>query len=523
MTRRVQSYLAGEWTSGRGDGVPLYNPTTEQELARASTEGLDVGAGLRFARDVGGPALRALTFAERGAVLKAMAQVIHEHRDELIEIAVENGGNTRGDAKFDIDGASFTLAHYAKLGATLGARRELVEGDLDAVGRSPRLVGGHLLVPRPGVAIQINAFNFPAWGFGEKAACALLAGLPVLCKPAPATALLAERLLERLIARELAPKGALSLLAGEPGDLLDHVEPFDVVAFTGSGATGALVRGHPHVVRQNVRVSVEADSVNAAVLATDVKPGDETYDLFLTETVREMTQKAGQKCTATRRLLVPAQHADAVQEHLVEALARVRVGAPALREVGMGPLSTREQLARVRAGLEALRAEAEPVFGDGGRGELLGVDGDTGWFMAPVLLRADAARAERVHREEVFGPVATLLPYSGDPDEAAELVNKGKGGLVASIYTDKKRLLEPLLRALAPYHGRLYLGSKKIAGGAPGPGVVMPMLVHGGPGRAGGGEELGGLRGVAHYMQRTALTGDGPMLDKVLHLDDDDD
>ncbi len=512
--RELRSYVQGELVAGSGGAQTLVNPTTEAPIATTSTGGIDMGAALTYARAHGGPALRALSFKERGALLDGVAKVLHAHREELFDLAVENGGNTRSDAKFDVDGAWSTLAHYAKLGESLGDACILADGEPAQLGKSPRLVGKHYFVPLRGAAVLINAFNFPAWGFAEKAAVAWLAGMPVITKPATSTAVVAARMVELIAEGKLLPAGALTFLAGGVGDLVDRLGPQDVLAFTGSSHTGAMLRGKPNLVSGNVRVNIEADSLNAAILGQDVTSDSDTYALFLREVTRDMTQKAGQKCTAIRRIFVPKERLAEVGRDLAEALAQVKVGDPALKEVGMGPLATAQQLADVKAGVERLAAAGRKVFGDGGRGKLVGVEGK-GFFLSPVLFASDDAAAKVVHEHEVFGPVATLLPYDGSAAQVAPLVALGGGGLVSSIYSDDDAFVRRAVLELAPYHGRLHLGSAKVAEHSPGPGTVMPQLVHGGPGRAGGGEELGGVRSLRFYMQRTAVQGYAPLVEKL--------
>lgn len=509
--KTLTSYVHGAWVAGRGQPAVLVNPATEEPLAETSTDGVDWQKTVSHARDVGGPALRAMTFAARGKMLESLAKAIHAHRDELLGLGIENGGNTRGDAKFDVDGAIATLDWYARLGATLGEHTRLADGESLQLSRSPRFVGRHLWVAREGIAVHVNAFNFPAWGLAEKAAVAWLAGVPVVTKPATATALLAHRLAEVLLASGVLPEGALSFVAGSVGSLLDHLEGQDVLAFTGSSDTGAKLRSLDAVVARSVRVNVEADSLNAAVLGRDVERGSETWQLFVRDVVRDITQKAGQKCTAIRRVLVPADRAAEVIEDLSERLSDIRMGNPAEAEVRMGPVSSDAQRREVLEGAAAIAREAKAVFGDpSARRE------DKGYFVSPILFHAAAGRdAPVVHAREVFGPIATVVDYE-DPDRAVSLIRRGAGGLVSSIYTDDRTELEPLLFGLAPYHGRLMLGSAKIAEHSTGPGTVLPSLVHGGPGRAGGGEELGSARGLAFYQQRVALQGDRAVLDKVL-------
>jgi 3,4-dehydroadipyl-CoA semialdehyde dehydrogenase len=514
--KTLKSFVTAHFRDGDGSRAILVNPSTEEPLAEIISGGFSSGQALEHARRVGGPALASLTFAERGERLKKISKLIHEHRDELIGLAIANGGNTRSDAKFDIDGAIGTLANYAELGQKLGATRFLIDGDGIQLTRSVRFFGQHLFVPRAGVAVHINAFNFPAWNMMEKAATALLAGMPVLTKPATATALVAHRIIELIVHANVLPEGALSLVLGATGDLLSHLSGQDVLAFTGSSQTGALLRGHPNIVAASVRVTLETDSLNAAVLGPDLSRGQEGYDLFIADVVRDMTQKTGQKCTAIRRILVPLDQLDAVREDLVERLSSIKVGNPMREEVNMGPLATAAQLRDVRAGLSKLREESKSVFGGDGTVEPIGAPTSKGYFLSPVLLESSRpAEARAVHEHEVFGPVATLLPYSGAASEAIALVARSDGGLVSSIYSDARAFVEEAVLGLAPHHGRLFLGSSKLVGHAVGPGTVLPQLIHGGPGRAGGGEELGGERGLSLYMQRTALAGDKPVLDAL--------
>jgi oxepin-CoA hydrolase/3-oxo-5,6-dehydrosuberyl-CoA semialdehyde dehydrogenase len=503
--KRLVSYLAGAWRDGAAHAT-LVNPATCEPLAELASGADGLEPALADARGRGGPALRARSFAERGQILRALARATHAHRDELIGLAVQNGGNTRGDAKFDIDGASGTLTHYADLAETLGAGRVWIDGASVPLGRSSRVVGLHARVPRTGVAVLINAFNFPAWGVAEKAACALLAGMPILAKPATATALVAHRLVEIWLAAGVVPDGALQLLLGPAGDLLDRLGGQDVLAFTGSSTTARALRGHPRVVAENVRVNVEADSLNAAVLAPDVEPGSPTWDLFVADVVRDMTQKAGQKCTAIRRIFVAGELIVPVRDELVERLGAIRVGDPAQADVGMGPLATAGQRDDVRAGAARLAADGRVAFAGT-------APAGPGFFAPATLLEvADGHGARALHEHEVFGPVATLAPHAGAAD-AAVLVGRGGGGLVCSVYSDDRAFLAEAVGALAAGHGRIYVGSAKVAGQTAGPGTALPQLLHGGPGRAGGGEELGGLRGLGLYLQTVAVSGDRALIE----------
>jgi 3,4-dehydroadipyl-CoA semialdehyde dehydrogenase len=509
--RKIRSYLQDQWVEGTGRAATLHDAVTAEAIATTCTEGLDLGAALEHARRVGGPTLRAMTFAERGAILKRLAAVIYEHRDELIDLARQNSGNTRSDAKFDIDGASGTLAWYASLGKRMGDRTFALDGAPEGVNRSKRFIGQHVFVPRQGVAVHINAFNFPAWGMGEKLAVSVLAGVPALVKPATATALVTARIVELWVEAGAVPAGVVSLLAGSAGDLLDHVGPQDAISFTGSGDTGRMIKGHPAVLANNVPVGVEADSLNAAVLGPDIETDSDTFGMFLADVVRDMTQKAGQKCTAIRRVLVPADKLDAVVEAMADRLDGHGVGDPAVRTTRVGPLATAAQQRDILAGISQLEALCTRVWGDPAAVP------DGGYYVAPQLFVAQGGEAAPyVHDHEVFGPVAALLPYTGAADEAVRIVAKGGGGLVCSVYSNDVDWGGEVVLGLAPWHGRIQWGSRKIADQGAGPGTVLPNFVHGGPGKAGGGEELGGERGLRFYWQRTAIQADRGLLQRAL-------
>ena len=508
----LQSYLNGQWVKGDGEGAPLFNPATGEVIATASTVGLSRGDALAHARAEGGPALRALSFAQRGERLLALSQAIYRQRDELLELSRLNTGTTIKDGKFDVDGATATLAAYGEWGKQLGDGTFLMDGEGEQIGRSPRFHGQHIAVPRRGVAIHINAFNFPAWGMAEKLACSFLAGMPTLSKPATATALPAERMARIMVEADLLPPGSFSFLCGSAGDLLDHVTGQDVIAFTGSADTARMIRGHERVLAQSTTVNVEADSLNAMVVGPDVEVGSATWNLFLRELTTEITQKTGQKCTATRRVFLPEHLIEGAIEGLRERLADYPCGDPISTEVRVGPLAVPSQYADVRAGLVALADSCETVLG-----ELPAEDAGTCATVEPmVFLQREPRAATLVHEREVFGPAVTLMPYTGDATEAGELVALGSGCLVAAIYSDDLAFTRELLLELAPWNGRVLLGSKGIAEHSTGPGVVMPGLVHGGPGRAGGGLELGGLRGLRLYMQTCAVQGARPVIEKLL-------
>ena len=509
----LESFACGEWRKGTGKPRVLRHAVTGGPIAEVSSEGIDFGAMLRFGRERGGPALRKMTFPERAAVLKKMTGVLNDHVEELREIAGSYGATPK-DARLDVDGGIGTLAFYASLGAKqLPEARFLADGDVSRLSKEGNFVGRHVYVPLEGVAVQINAYNFPSWGMLEKLAPALLAGMPSLVKPATPTAWLTFRMVQILIASGVVPEGILQLISGSVGDLFSHLTCQDVVSFTGSASTGEKIRTHPAIVKNAVRVNVEADSLNCIVLGPDVAPGSPAFEHFKNEVVSEMTVKAGQKCTAIRRVLIPEDRAPDVIRELRESLASIRVGDPKADGVVMGPLVDEEALVSAREGIEKLAAEAEIVSGDPGRKDF---EPKGGFFMEPVLLHCrDPKRAAAIHEVEVFGPVATLVSYRG-AEEAIELARKGGGSLVGSIYSEDEDFVARTTFGLAPYHGRLMVMNARSAPESTGHGVVMPHLVHGGPGRAGGGEELGGVRSLHHYMQRVALQGDPDRLERLL-------
>src|SRR5436305_4080859 len=513
-------YVLGSWQEGQQGTrsfVTLVDPSAEEEIARASSEGIDFGAVLAHARERGGPALRAMTFGQRAALLKEMSKALRDHRDELLDLSARNTGTTRPDGSFDVDGASGTLAYYASLGWRLGDRTFLSEAEGVQLAKTEGFYCRHILVPRPGVRVHVNAFNFPAWGFAEKAACALLAGMPVITKPATATALVTERCIELIVEAGFLPDGALQLIVGSTGDLLDRLGPEDVLAFTGSADTALALRSRGNLLTANTRVNVEADSLNAAVLAPDVQDGSATFGLFLKDVVREMTQKTGQKCTAVRRILVPADRLGAVQDALVAKLAAVVVGSPADPTVRLGPGAPAQQLRDTLLGIGELAQAARIVRGTGQRVDGVGAPAGKGFFVQPTLLRSDDARsAGPVHSREVFAPVATLLPYDGTAADAVEIVALGGGTLVTSAYTDDAGWAGDFVARGGGGPGRVYLGSEGPAADAPGSGAALPPTLHGGPGRAGGGEELGGLVGVKLYLQRVAVQGSKALVDGLV-------
>lgn len=498
----LQSYVCGQWTAGSGDPVALHDPSTAEVIGDVRPGGVDFAASLDHARDVGGPALRALTFPQRGEILKGISKVLHEHRDELIEIAGRNGGNTRGDAKFDLDGASGTLAYYAHLGKAMPTTPWMTDGEGTQLGRTARFWAEHVQSPRPGVALHINAFNFPAWGMGEKLACSILAGMPVISKAGTASAMLAWRVSELIVASGLLPEGAFQFIPGSISAMTSLLEPMDVVAFTGSAKTGNRIRSNANCIEKSVRINIEADSINSAVLGPDCDFDDDSFTQFIANLHTDMTQKAGQKCTAVRRVLVPSEKLDEVKEALVDRLKTTRIGNALDSAVRMGPVASAAQLDDVRGGIQKLQSDCDTILGGPEA-----MDGP-GYFVTPTLLQARDNHTPQLHELEVFGPCATILPYDGKAATAVDLINRGGGCLVASVYSDDKEWISETVTGIAPWQGRVWVGSEKTMGHALGPGAVLPGAIHGGPGRAGGGEELGGLRGLQPYLQRTAIQGD---------------
>ena len=504
MTTLLPNFLGGRWHSGPGTGTPLFDPVLGDELVRVDATGLDLAAGFDFARSTGGAALRALTYRERGALLAAVGEVLQKHRDAYYSIATANSGTVKNDSAVDIDGGLYTLGVYAKLGATLGDRRHLIDGDAARLAKDPLFQSQHVLVPTRGLALFINAFNFPGWGLWEKAAPALLSGVPVVVKPATATAWLTQQMVRDVVDAGVLPPGALSVVCGSSAGLLDALQPFDVLSFTGSADTAAVIRSHPAVAQRSVRVNIEADSLNSAWLLPGEAPGSEAFDLLAKEVAREMTVKSGQKCTAIRRVLVPQDLYGPMAEAIAARLRKTTVGNPRNESVRMGALVSRAQLAAVRDGLAHLQAQAETLH-DGATHALVDADPAVACCVGPTLLGArDPDAADRVHDCEVFGPVATLLPYR-DTAHALQLIRRGQGSLVASVAGSDPAALVAAALELADSHGRVHVLSPDVAALHTGHGNVMPQSLHGGPGRAGGGEELGGARALNFYHRRSAV------------------
>ncbi len=511
----LPSYAFDRWHEADDAGAAIASAVTGLEVARIGHQSLDFAAMAVHARTIGGPALRALTFHQRASLLKGLADALLARKEELYALS-RHTGVTRSDAWVDIEGGIATLTSYASKG-----RRELpndtvlLDGDLEALSKRGSFVGQHIMSPRQGVALHINAFNFPVWGMLEKLGPTLLAGMPVIVKPASATAYVTEHAFRIMQEASVLPAGALQLVVGGLGDLFDHLGGQDVVSFTGSATTALKLRSHPVIMRENVRFIAECDSLNATMLGPDAGADSPEFSLFIKEITREMTVKAGQKCTAIRRIFAPRPALAAVEAALKLALGAVKVGDPAQEGVTMGALVSRDQRADVVSTLAGIASDGRIVFGAVDAGIADAPEG--GAFLGPVLVRCDAPhQARHVHDTEAFGPVATLMPY-GDLADAIALARRGMGSLVMSLFTADAEVAATMVTGVAAFHGRLLIVDRDCARESTGHGAPLPGLVHGGPGRAGGGEEMGGLRGLSHYMQRTALQGSPRMLAAISH------
>ena len=513
--RQLESYVGGEWTRGTKNGMPLLNASTGEPVALIDSSGIDFGAALAWGRDQGGRALRAMSFHERALMLKALGLALMEMKEDFYAESLATGA-TRADAWVDIEGGIGTLLGFAsKARRELPNTRVLVDGDVEPLSKDGSFIGQHIFTPLQGIAIHINAFNFPCWGMLEKIGPNLLAGVPFIVKPASQTAYLTELMCRRMIGTGILPDGAMQLISGSAGDLLNHVTGQDAVTFTGSASTGQKLKTHPAIIENATRFTMEADSLNASVLGPDAGPGTEEFDLFVKEVAREMTVKAGQKCTAIRRVIAPRAHVDALVAALSDRLDKATLGNPADEGVRMGPLASLDQREEVRARIAELQADAEIVAGHPDEVRIASGDAEKGAFLNPVLLYCDKPfAAQAVHDVEAFGPVSTIMPYD-TMDEAVELTRRGKGSLCASVFTDDPSVAEEMVIGMAPFHGRVLIGNRGSAKTSTGHGSPLAPLVHGGPGRAGGGEEMGGMRGVKHYMQRTAVQGTPRLLSAV--------
>ncbi len=512
---RLQSYAEGKWRSGSGDAVELFHAVSGVKVAEATSEGLDFRAVLDYGRRVGGPKMRSMTFHQRALMLKELAKYLLGRKEEFYEVSKATGA-TRSDSWIDIEGGIGTLFVFSSKG-----RREFpnetfhVEGPLERISKNGTFAGQHLCVPLEGVAVHINAFNFPCWGMLEKLSASWLAGMPAVVKPATISSFLAEKMGRAIVESGLVPEGAFQMVCGGAGDLFDHLTSQDAVTFTGSASTGRRLKTHPVVVENAVRFNMEADSLNCSILGPDVEPGSEEFELFIKEVAREMTVKAGQKCTAIRRTFAPSNRLEAAIEALRRRLAGVKVGSPEVEGVRMGPLASKDQVHEVRARVEQLRGAGRIVYGDPDDFEVTGADPRVGAFLPTLLLYCGSPfETTAPHDIEAFGPVNTVMPYSS-LDEAIELARMGKGSLVGSLFTGDDQVARQVVLGTAAYHGRMMVVNRHCAKESTGHGSPLPHLVHGGPGRAGGGEEMGGSRGVLHYMQRTALQGSPTTLSRV--------
>ena len=510
----LQNYAAGEWITGGGRKSDLIHAVTGEKIGETSSGGLDFKGMVEFARNVGGPRMRALTFHQRAAMLKEIAKYLMERKDEFYAISAMTGA-TKSDSWVDIEGGIGTFFAYSSRG-----RRDFpnetfhVEGPIEPLSKGGTFIGRHICVPLEGVAIHINAFNFPVWGMMEKLAPALLAGMPCIVKPATVTSFLTEAVFRSIIEANVLPKGALQLICGSAGDLLDHVLEQDAVAFTGSAATGQMLKEGKAVMKHSVRFNMEADSLNCSILGPDATPGTEEFDLFIREVTREMTTKAGQKCTAIRRTIVPSGMEEDVVKALSERLGTTTIGDPTVKGVRMGPLASKGQVRDVGENAEKIREATELVYGDKDF-EVVGGDRDKGAFFGPMLMVSDDPfKHHEPHDIEAFGPVNTVMPYKS-LDEAIELAKLGRGSLCGSLITADSEVARKVILGTAAFHGRMLILDKSSAKESTGHGSPLPGLVHGGPGRAGGGEEMGGARGVLHYMQRTALQGSPSVLTAI--------
>jgi oxepin-CoA hydrolase/3-oxo-5,6-dehydrosuberyl-CoA semialdehyde dehydrogenase len=505
-SRKLENYISGKWVTGDGEGQLLYDAVTAEPIAAATTKGLDFASILAYGRETGNPALRRLSFHERGRMLKALALYLMEQKEKFYQVSYHTGA-TRADSWIDIEGGIGNLFANASLRRKFPDLPYCTDGDPVGLSKGGSFMGHHLLVPKEGVAVHINAYNFPVWGMLEKCAVNWLAGVPAVVKPASITSYLTEAVVKSIIASGILPEGALQLICGSAGDLLDHVTAQDVVTFTGSKSTGLMLKSQKRILEEAVPFNMEADSLNSIVLGKDVTPDSPEWDLFIKEVRKEITVKAGQKCTAIRRIFVPENLLEAASSAIGKALSQTTIGNPLNEKVRMGALAGMGQRDEVKQHVQQLLAGAQIIYGSLDSVELIDADAQKGAFLSPLLLRNEQPFAsEVVHEVECFGPVSTIMPYK-DLQEAILLSKKGKGSLCCSLVTADDRLATEFVLGAATHHGRILVLNRDCAKESTGHGSPLPMLVHGGPGRAGGGEEMGGLRGVKHYMQRVAIQG----------------
>jgi oxepin-CoA hydrolase/3-oxo-5,6-dehydrosuberyl-CoA semialdehyde dehydrogenase len=511
---KLGNYVNGNWTEGTGEGTPLFDSVTGEIITNVSTEGLDFEAILHYGRTKGGEKLRKMTFQERGNMIKKLALYLTKRKEQFYEISYRTGA-TRVDSWIDIEGGFGNLFANASLRKLFPNQPYDVEGDPIDLSKGGRFMAHHILVPKPGVAVHINAFNFPIWGMLEKCAVNWMAGMPAVVKPATSTSYLTEAVVKEIIASNILPEGALQLICGSANKILDFVESQDVVTFTGSASTGRMLKSHTRIINESVPFNMEADSLNCSILGEDAVPGTPEFDLFVSQVRSEMTVKCGQKCTAIRRIIVPEKLMEDVQIALGKALDKVTIGDPRLKEVRMGSLVSNDQVEEVKMRTREIAKTASIVYGDYDKITTVGADASKGAFISPMLLREDNPfKNIIVHETEAFGPIATLMPYK-NIEEAIDLAKMGKGSLVSSIVTNSDKIAKEYVINAASHHGRILVLNRENAKQSTGHGSPLPQLVHGGPGRAGGGEEMGGVRGIKHYMQRCAIQGSPTTLTEI--------
>ena len=511
---KYQNYALDKWIIGEGEGTPLYNAITGNEIGRASSKGLDFNEMLNYSRQVGGPLLRKMTFQERGLMLKALALHLHGIKNTFYELSYATGA-TKLDSWIDIEGGIGNLFANSSLRRQFPDLPFYVDGEAANLSKEGTFIGHHIMVPKEGVAIHINAFNFPVWGMLEKIAVNLMAGVPAIVKPATITCFLTELMVREIIATNILPKGTLQLICGSANGILDNVCSEDIVTFTGSANTGRMLKSHPKIIQEAVPFNMEADSLNACILGEDAVPGTDEFDIFIKEVQREMTVKAGQKCTAIRRIIVPEKLVDDVSKKLSIKLKKITIGNPAIEGVRMGSLAGRDQVIEVSEKVRELSNSQSILYGSLDSFEVVGADKNKGAFISPILfLNEKPFEKTDCHEIEAFGPVSTIIPYN-NLDEAIELSRMGKGSLVCSIVTSDDKIAREFVLNSASMHGRILILNKDCSKESTGHGSPMPLLTHGGPGRAGGGEEMGGKRGIMHYLQRTAIQGHPTTLSKI--------
>ncbi len=515
--QKMGNYILGEWVNGEGEGATLQNAVTGETIAFASTKGLDFKAILDYARKTGSPVLRKMTFQQRGLMLRALALHLRDHLDNFYEISYMTGA-TKADSWIDIEGGIGNLFANASLRRSFPDESFCLDGESHNLSKSGSFIGHHIMVPKEGVAIHINAFNFPVWGMLEKIAVNLLAGVPAVVKPATITSFLTEAVVREISASNILPKGALQLICGSAGDMLDHVLSQDVITFTGSASTGLMLKKNPNILRENVPFNLEADSLNCIVLGEDVTQNMPEWDIFIKEVRKEITSKAGQKCTAIRRIFVPANKLEDVHLALGKALSQTTIGNPLNEKVRMGALAGQSQRSEVLTQIQKLLASSQIIYGSLDSVEVIDADAKKGAFISPLLLlNENPLNTKEPHEVEAFGPVSTLMPYSS-AEEAIHLSNMGKGSLCSTIVTANDKIAKQYVLGAASHHGRILILNNECANESTGHGSPLPLLVHGGPGRAGGGEEMGGVRGVKHYMQRVAIQGSPTTLTSITNV-----